>query len=78
MTDSRRIIEGAPLQFRSDDMVYKTLVSRGLDAHGLGLGWTQQVNRVKYLENKGNDIPSLNQDAGYPGVVPGFGALGRL
>jgi hypothetical protein len=78
MTDSRRVIEGAPLQFRSDDMVYKTLVSRGLDAHGLGLGWAQQVNRVKYLENKGNDIPSLNQDAGYPGVIPGFGALGRL
>lgn len=78
LSESRRVIEGAPLQFRSDDMVYKTLVSRGLDAHGLGLGWAQQVNRVKYLENKGNDIPSLNQDAGYPGIVPGFGALNRL
>ena len=79
MTDSRRIVEGAPLQFRSDDMVYKTLQSRGLDAHGLGLGWAQQVNRVKYMENsRGMDIPTLNQDPGYPGFIPSFGAVARL
>lgn len=79
MTDSRRIVEGAPLQFRSDDMVYKTLQSRGLDAHGLGLGWAQQVNRVKYMENsRGMDVPTLNQDPGYPGFIPSFGAVARL
>jgi hypothetical protein len=79
ITDARRVVEGAPLRFRSDDIIYKTLQTRGLDAHELGLGWTQQVNRVKYMENvRGMDIPTLDEDPGYPGFIPKFGSVVRL
>jgi hypothetical protein len=75
LSDSRRVVQGAPLQFRSDDMVYKTLQNQGYNAHDLSLGWKQQINRVKYIEQQGNDIPDLGDDQGYPGLVPTFASL---
>lgn len=74
-SDARRIVQGAPLKFRSDDMVYKTLQNQGYNAHDLSLGWKQQINRVKYIEQQGNDIPDLQADTGYPGLIPNFGAI---
>jgi hypothetical protein len=75
MSDARRIVQGAPLKFRSDDMVYKTLQNQGYNAHDLSLGWKQQINRVKYIEQQGNDIPDLQTDTGYPGLIPNFGTI---
>lgn len=75
MSQSRRVIDGAPLKFRSDDMIYKTLQNQGYQATDLSLGWKQQINRVRYIESQGNDIPDLTQDPGYPGIVPRFSTL---
>lgn len=77
LSDARRIIQGAPLKFRSDDMVYKTLQNQGYQATDLSLGWKQQINRVRYIESQGNEIPDMMGDPGYPGIVPGFSALRR-
>lgn len=75
LSDARRVVQGAPLQFRSDDMVYKTLQNQGYNATDLSLGWKQQINRVRHIEQQGLQIPDLQHDPGYPGIVPNFAAL---
>jgi hypothetical protein len=75
LSEARRIVQGAPLQFRSDDMVYKTLQNQGYNATDLSLGWKQQINRVRHIEQQGMDIPDLQHDPGYPGLIPNFSSL---
>lgn len=77
LSEARRIIDGAPLKFRSDDMVYKTLQNQGYQATDLSLGWKQQINRVRYIESQGNEVPDMMADQNYPGIVPGFSQLRR-
>lgn len=75
LSQASKIVNGAPLQFRSDDLVYKIMQDKGLQATDLSIGWKQQVNRVKYMEAAGMEIPNITEDQNYPGIIPRFGGL---
>ena len=42
-------------------MIVETLRDEGINAHDVGMGWSQQMNRMKAMKNMGIDIPQFRQ-----------------
>ena len=55
----KKDIQGMPLDFRTDDVVYQTMQNEGYNAHDMSLGWFRQANRIKRLNNGGSEINVL-------------------
>lgn len=66
----KQTVQGLPLQFSSDDVVYNTMNEMGVRATDAGLGFYAQANRVRYMNATGANVPTMNMTPNGFSMIP--------